>query len=573
MTPRSMNFFTKWYQWILLMVLNLCMSHEVCSQTYSTGTITLSNTVGLAMTAKIDVGTQVTLTLTGPAGRWFAVGFDAGSMAAGTDIVSVNSSATPLACDSYLTGYSAPTTDLQQDWTISSDGVSGGVRTIVASRLLDTNDPNDFVFPSTPTSISLIWARSGSSTYNYSYHGGSNRGVSVANFSLLQPPSAPTGAANQTFCTGATIAQLSANGTSIQWYSNPAGGMPLASNTLLVNANTYYATQTINGLESSDRLEVAVSLISIPQSPTSFNEPADFCYMSSGHQFSIGSVPNATSYVWTVPNGATGSSVDTNINLLFSPNFQSGTLTVMAQNACGQSAPLNLVLNQHLPATNNLNVTSCTPYLFEGQILSQSGIYIYQWATIWGCDSTVVLNLTIDPQINHHIIEVTCGSYSWNGQTFFSSGIYLDTLQASTGCDSIVTLDLTINPITSITLDSTVIGSFSWNGTVYTSSGIYSQYFTSEQGCDSTVTINLTLLLAELHEQKKDYGIYPNPVGDQNQLFIQDLNDKVFYKIRDVHGKLIQEGFSDGIIVMEDSMNCGIYYLEIEQRVFKVVLE
>ena len=57
------------------------------AQGYSTGTISLNNAAGVAMTAKIDVNTLVTLTLTGPSNRWFALGFGASSMTAGTDVV------------------------------------------------------------------------------------------------------------------------------------------------------------------------------------------------------------------------------------------------------------------------------------------------------------------------------------------------------------------------------------------------------------------------------------------------------------------------------------------------------
>ena len=92
----------------LSLLLVVAFFHFSLGQTSSTGVVSLSSTAGLAMTAKIDVNTQVTLTLTGPAGRWFALGFDAGSMAPGTDVVGVHSSGTLTAFDCNLTGYVAP---------------------------------------------------------------------------------------------------------------------------------------------------------------------------------------------------------------------------------------------------------------------------------------------------------------------------------------------------------------------------------------------------------------------------------------------------------------------------------
>ncbi|WP_395655410.1 FG-GAP-like repeat-containing protein [Flavobacterium sp.] len=72
--------------------------------------------------------------------------------------------------------------------------------------------------------------------------------------------SAPTGSASQTLCSGSTVANLSATGTSIQWYSTSTGGTALASTTALVNGTTYYASQTVSGCESTTRLAVTVTL-------------------------------------------------------------------------------------------------------------------------------------------------------------------------------------------------------------------------------------------------------------------------------------------------------------------------
>ena len=154
------------------------------AQGYSTGTISLNNTAGVAMTAKIDVNTLVTLTLTGPSNRWFALGFGASSMTAGTDVVVCHANTVALpSFDRYLTGFAAPVSDGTQHWTVTSNTVSGSVRTIIATRALSTGDVNDYTFSSNPNPISLIWAYgSTANSYTLSYHGG--RGVTSANFTL-----------------------------------------------------------------------------------------------------------------------------------------------------------------------------------------------------------------------------------------------------------------------------------------------------------------------------------------------------------------------------------------------------
>ncbi|MGV3697801.1 Ig-like domain-containing protein [Flavobacterium sp.] len=75
---------------------------------------------------------------------------------------------------------------------------------------------------------------------------------------------APTGNASQSFTQGATIANLSANGTAIVWFSSQndaaSNTNPLPASTILINNNTYYAVQTINGCRSNNSLAVTVTV-------------------------------------------------------------------------------------------------------------------------------------------------------------------------------------------------------------------------------------------------------------------------------------------------------------------------
>jgi hypothetical protein len=54
----------------------------------------------------------------------------------------------------------------------------------------------------------------------------------------------------QSFCSPATVADLIATGTAIQWYTAATGGTALLSDTVLTTG-TYYVSQTVNGIVSS----------------------------------------------------------------------------------------------------------------------------------------------------------------------------------------------------------------------------------------------------------------------------------------------------------------------------------
>lgn len=556
----------------LLFLCILFVSATSQAQTYTTGVVSLSSTAGQTMTAKIDVGTLVTLTLTGPTGRWFALGFDATSMGTGNDVVTVHAAGTLSAFDASIGGYSAPSADAQQNWTIVSDQAASGVRTVIATRALNTGNIDDYVFTAAAGSFSMIWARAGSAGYGFSYHGSLNRGIAAANFTLAPPPTppaAPTGSSSQTLCAGALLSQLSATGTAIQWYANATGGMPLNGTTVLTNGVTYYASQTVNNVESTNRLAVTVTVNVAPTAPVGINGAANFCYDGS-ESYAISAVNGATSYLWTAPNGATGSSTGTSINLLFGTNFVSGSLSVVAQNACGQSPAAVISINQHLPYTNTLNISSCDPYIFNGQTYTQSGTYPYLGTTVWGCDSSVVLNLTIVQSYTTNISESACGSFSWNGQTFMQSGFYVDSLQSISGCDSTVLLNLTIHPIHSILIDSTVFDVFTWNGQVYTTSALHTQYFTSIYGCDSTVTIDLIIQDSGLDPLELTWNVYPNPISQNQILQIKGMSPG-FYQIFDVCGSAVKNGeFSSKIELY--GIKPGIYYLTIGQQRKRIVI-
>ena len=79
----------------------------------------------------------------------------------------------------------------------------------------------------------------------------------------IQNTPAPTGAANQILCsnTNPTLSTINISGTAINWYTTNTSTTILQNTTALINGASYYATQTINGCESVNRLAVNLTLI------------------------------------------------------------------------------------------------------------------------------------------------------------------------------------------------------------------------------------------------------------------------------------------------------------------------
>lgn len=135
-----------------------------------------------------------------------------------------------------------------------------------------------------------------------------NRALTSSEIQLLYtgcstPP--PSGNTTQTLCSASTVANLTATGTNIKWYATSTGGTALASTTALVNGSTYFASQTVNGCESTTRLGVIVSLNNPTVSATSTTvcsgQPTTLTASagsSTTSNFSVGSIGPSGGYVF-----------------------------------------------------------------------------------------------------------------------------------------------------------------------------------------------------------------------------------------------------------------------------------
>jgi hypothetical protein len=93
---------------------------------------------------------------------------------------------------------------------------------------------------------------------------------------------APT-VSNQEFCNSATVANLVATGTALQWYNVATGGTALASTTALTTG-TYYVSQTLNNCEGPRTLVEVI--VNAPEAPTG-NALQSFCGAANLSQLQV----------------------------------------------------------------------------------------------------------------------------------------------------------------------------------------------------------------------------------------------------------------------------------------------
>lgn len=148
-------------------------------QTYSTGLINFTS----GYSGKIDVtDSQVTLTLIGPSTGWLGISFNSTQMDdIGNDVVLFDG--TNLSDRTFDGQGIVPPLDPIQNWTVTSNTVTGGVRTVIGTRARSTGDANDYTFSASAQALNIVWARK-LANFSVNYHGAGSCGATVANFTL-----------------------------------------------------------------------------------------------------------------------------------------------------------------------------------------------------------------------------------------------------------------------------------------------------------------------------------------------------------------------------------------------------
>ncbi len=113
--------------------------------------------------------------------------------------------------------------------------------------------------------------------------------------------------------------------------------------------------------------------------------PIGACRNQTGVVFSIASVTGATSYMWTLPTGATGTSTTNSISLSFSSTYNTGNLCVKALNGCSETAQscMSVLVLLAVPAAPSAisggNTDACANTSKAYSIAAVANATSYEW--------------------------------------------------------------------------------------------------------------------------------------------------------------------------------------------------
>ncbi|WP_133158859.1 T9SS type B sorting domain-containing protein [Flavobacterium alvei] len=208
----------------------------------------------------------------------------------------------------------------------------------------------------------------------------------------IQNTTAPTGISVQDFCTTQkpTIASLVVSGIIIVWYDSATNGTLVPATTALGNGVTYYASQTVNGCESVNRLPVSVSIVtpSIPVKDVADficddkNDGAEVIDLTS-YNSKITACGSCTFTYFTSLSGAENQTTSDQVTAATSYDLPLGTTKIYVRidsnDKCYQVVSLNLTLVSEpiIPISDTVSLCQNENVTID----AGSGFDTYLWST------------------------------------------------------------------------------------------------------------------------------------------------------------------------------------------------
>lgn len=154
------------------------------------------------------------------------------------------------------------------------------------------------------------------------------------------------------------------------------------------------------------------------------------------------------------------------------------------------------VVDAFSPTFVEASICEGETYMLGNEALNETGIYEAMLTSMAGCDSMVQVNLdvveTIESDLNYTICE---GEFFVIGTTnYHTNGFFSETLTGQSGCDSIVNLVLTIIPTEAVITESICEGDgYEFGEETYFEAGTYTGTYITSSGCEVQATLQLSV--------------------------------------------------------------------------------
>ena len=264
---------------------------------------------------------------------------------------------------------------------------------------------------------------------------------------------------------------------------------------------------------------------------------------------------------------------------------EAGTYTQNLQtvNDCDSIVTLNLTVNSALTSIIDAEICEGTTYSENGFEQSEAGTYTQTLQTSNGCDSIVTLNLSMKPNSTTTFTATVCEGtvYTENGFNASETGIYTRTMEGANGCDSTITLDLTVNPSYQIGVLAIINRGETYTNFGFNESeaGTYTQHLQTVDGCDSTIMLTLVVMMSldDATVDEKAFIFYPNPAKSFVNLEFKALKENTLLQILDLNGRKVRtfdlKAGQENLRIEIGNLPEGVYTIMLGNAAKKLIVE
>lgn len=180
-------------------------------------------------------------------------------------------------------------------------------------------------------------------------------------------PAAPMASSNGTLCAGSTLFLSASTIVGATYYWTGPNGFTSNQQNPTVSANattamggTYNVVATVNTI-TGPAGSTTVVINPLPASAGTITGTTTVCQGENSVTYTVPTIADATSYLWTLPTGATGASTTNSITVDYGIAAVSGNIAVKGHNTCGDGAISTIAVTVNpIPAsaviTQNSNV-------------------------------------------------------------------------------------------------------------------------------------------------------------------------------------------------------------------------
>ncbi len=216
--------------------------------------------------------------------------------------------------------------------------------------------------------------------------------------------------------------------------------------------------------------------------------------------------------------------------------------TVISYQGCDSIVEHQIMFYANFNKVNNATICQGDSFFAAKLYRKSSGLYTDSLKTSFGCDSFIITKLTVYPTHNRVFnIQLCQGEqYFAQGAWQTATGTYYDYLKNIFGCDSMITTNISVNPVYSIAKTVNLCDGMQYfiKGKFQTTPGVYVDSLKTKLGCDSVLITTLNFFPSYSYTIKETicagrpfsfYEYQPRETGNYAKVFkIKNFCDSVY---------------------------------------------